>query len=174
LDWSDWVIPGTPWVSVPWADWASIPNTQTLGVFTGTANGEVNRFFVASTDNGVIIPYSVSTKLYQTDPRYNINIDHIELYLQQAGLPEALSVIFYGYLQPLASTANAVVAVAVELADETTFFMRILPGPLAPANTASNFIQLVMSSAGVAAQFKFGGATIWLDQHLRGDYGFSQ
>ena len=98
-------------------------------------------------------------------------VSYIELYLQQATSPEMLAGILDGLLQPYTTPGTPIMAIAVQLNDQTTFQIPVQPGPNNSRNIAANFLQFTLNSAGSLAQLAFAGGTIFVDMDLRGDLG---
>jgi len=170
VTWLNWVPASYSWPQVPYASWSSIPSSTSLNDWIGLVNGKMERFFTALTDDGVAIPYTMIFPQFRPSSKVGINVSHVELYLQQASSPEALTAVLQGFFQPMWNSPVNIVNIAIELADQTTFALRLEPGGTNPMNLKSNLLQLILSSAGNQAGLVFAGGAIFVDQEERGDY----
>ena len=168
--WLNWVPANSTWPEVPYPSWSSIPTANSLGVWIGTVAGNVHSFFTAPTDNGIVIPYSASWPLIRTSAAESLQTDFLEIYFKQASQIETLEIDLYGYTQPYDPNPKSLWSLAVNLSDSSTFFAKAEPGPNNPANLKTNLLQLVIVSAGFAAQMIFGGSAVSSYKLLRGDY----
>ena len=168
--WLNWVPLNSTWPEVPYPSWSSIPTANALGVWVGTVAGNVHSFFTANSDNGVIIPYTAQWGLVRVSPLKMLQTDFMEIYFMQAAEDEAIEADLIGYAQPYSTNITHLWSLAINLADDSTFFAKAEPGPANPANLKANLLSLVITSQGFAAQMIFGGSLVSSYSLLRGDY----
>ena len=177
VTWNNWVPAGSSWPQVPYSSWDSIPSGRELSAWVGLTDGNMCRFFTATTDNGVAIPYTLVGPMIRKDAKTDLIITHYELFLQQAVQPETIATIINGLFQPMFPTPVNLINVAMELSNASTFNVRLTPGNLntgpgsaAAANKPANLIQLTITSAGNNAGFVMAGGTLFCEPCERGDY----
>ena len=177
VTWNNWVPANTSWPQVPYASWDSIPSGKELSAWVGLTNGNMCRFFTATTDNGVAIPYTLVGPMIRKSSREDLNFTHFELFLEQAVQPESIAAIIQGLFQPLYPSPVNLINVLMELSNASTFNVRLTPGNLntgpglaAAATLHTNLVQLIITSAGNNAGFVMAGGTLFGDPCERGDY----
>lgn len=181
LDWTNWVPVASTWPQVPYTTWASIPATNSIQMYVGTEAGYVMRWFNSPTDNGFPVAYNATWGLRAADNlTQNLKASWIECYLRQIPqgpnntltFNEAIEADLRGFIQPLDNNPVEIMALAIALADQSTFFSPILPGPLAPANLPINWMQFRIQGSGnpTSGNFVFAGTTLYCNVDQKPDY----
>lgn len=177
VTWLNWVPVGTSWPQVPYDSWSSIPSGKELSAWVGTTTGNMMRYFTATTDNGVAIPYMLVGPMIRKDAKTDLITTHFELYLTQAASPETLTAVLQGLFQPLYPSPVNLINIAMDLSNASTFNIRLTPGNLnttpglaAAANLKTNFLQYILASSGNLGGFEMAGGAIFCEPEERGDY----
>ena len=170
------VIQHYSWETAPWTSWDRIPSSFESAMYIGTKDGSLCRFFAASSDRGLPIPWSATWGLLNPGPANHLKVNTVDVYInpqQNLILPgsDLFTVVLEGLRTPYDPAPTSILSQGADTSLPDTWFMPVPKDVAAGANLPANYLRFQLMGVASLNGPWYAGASLYAFIEPRPDRG---